>query len=1101
MKKKSELPCRGCLIANHKIVWATNYISLLLLLFIIQIFSSDVHSQNTRISISPGLSTVSEVLLEIEEKTDFNFFYNNKLIDVTRKVEVSGETKDVFSILDMIFENTDVEYVVRDKQIILSNQLDETTGLLTVRGRVTDSQNEPITGVTVVLKGTTHGIITNVDGEYSLTEVAGNGVLQFSFIGMKPVEIMVDNNPVIDVIMEEEFIGLNEVVAIGYGVMRKSDLTGAVSRANVEDFKRSPNTNVGQLLQGTVPGLSVGQVTSAGSTPSISIRGKTTLAGKTDVLIVLDGIIYNSSLSSINPNDIESVDILKDASATAVYGAQAANGVILITTKKGIAGKTHISFASSYTVQNPTKNLRPMNRKEYLSFVKGFYYDKAYLEPNFTAPDASFDLASYLPDEVMRDGSQSDGISPHDYNWWNEGTRTGSIVENKLSISGGNNAASYLLSFGNTEQQSFILNDDFKRNSVRINLDANPTSWWKLGVQSFGSFVNQDGVEPSVWGLRTQSPLITPYEEDGGIKPYPFNTLDTNPFMGSSVDDKERHNYFFANVYSEIMLPIEGLSYRFNFGNNYRIDQRYYASEYGAGLTGSAYKHHSTYTDYTFDNILNYNRNFGIHDVGATLVYGAIERKYDYTDSNADGFPRMTLGYNSLELGTNQYANSDAWEEALLYQMLRANYKLMNRYLITATIRRDGFSGFAENNKTALFPSVAFGWVLSDESFFNVPGLNYLKIRGGYGISGNQTSRYNSLAKVETQAGYVFGDGGSTLFSQKLASMENSELKWEKTKGVNAGFDYGFFGNKLNGSFEVYQTTTKDLLYNVAIPTITGFSSISSNVGEIQNRGIEFVVTSRNIERKNFGWTTTFNISSNSNKIVTLLGTDSDGDGKEDDLVSSNLFIGEPISAVYGYIIDGIYQVDEDIPAGYNPGNYKIRDVTGEGDLTTDDRVILGKADPAYNFGVLNNFRFHNFSLSFFINSIQGGKDGYLGSNSMALYRNDNNLRWNLISEQASDLWSPQNPDATYSRSVTAGAIVPTRYQDRSFIRLQDVTLSYTLPNNFLVPYGIKDLSLFVNGKNLVTLTDWNGWDPEANSNYGGRPVMKSLSFGFNVTL
>ncbi|MBN2817757.1 MAG: TonB-dependent receptor [Bacteroidales bacterium] len=1032
--------------------------------------------------------------------------YNQDLVDVTRRVNIDVENQHIDQVLTKLFDQSDVSFVIKNRQIILTNLKGNTSTSQqqqqTVSGQVTDSSGQPLPGVTVLTKGTTNGTITDVDGNYNLNNVPPDGVLVFSFVGMKMQEIAVAGQNRINLVMEEDAIGIEEVVAIGYGAMKKSDLTGAIISANVEDFKRSPNTNAVQILQGTVPGLNIGQVTSAGATPSISIRGTNTLSGNSNVLIVLDGIIYNSSLSSINPNDIESVDVLKDASATAVYGAQAANGVILITTKKGTAGKTEISFSSSYTLQEPTKNLRPMDREKYLSFVREFYYDKAYTGPDYTAANPAFDLASYLPDEVMRDSEQSDRISPNNYDWWGAGTRTGSILENKLSVSGGNSAASYLLSFGNTKQENYILNDDFKRNSIRINIDANPTSWLKLGIQSFGSFVNMDGAEPNVWSLRTQSPLISPYDEEGNIKPYPFNTLDTNPFMGSSVDDKERHNYFFANIYSEVQLPLKGLTYRFNFGNNYRLDQHFYASMYGAGLTGYAYKHHSTYYDYTFDNILSYNRNFGKHDVSATLVYGMVERKYDYTDSNADGFSRMTLGYNSLELGTNQYADSDAWEEALLYQMFRANYKFKNRYLITATLRRDGFSGFAENNKTALFPSIALGWVLSDEEFMNVSWLNYLKIRGGYGISGNQTSRYKSLAMVTTQAGYVFGDGGSTLISQKLASMQNSDLIWEKTKGLNAGFDFGFLNNRLNGSLEVYQTTTHDLLYDVAIPTITGYSSISSNVGEIQNTGIEFMITSRNIKKDNFEWTTTFNISSNSNKIKTLLGTDGDGDGVEDDLVSSNLFIGEPISAVYSYIIDGIYQVDdEDIPAGYNPGNYKIRDVTGEGSITTDDRVILGKADPAYRFGIMNKFRFHNFSLNFFINSVQGGKNGYLSSNSMALYRNDNNLRWNLISEQAEDLWSPNNRNATYSRSVTAGAIVPTRYQDRSFIRLQDITLSYTLPGSLLKPYGIKDLSLYLNGKNLITLTDWKGWDPEANSDYGGRPVMKSFSIGLNVTL
>lgn len=274
--------------------------------------------------------------------------------------------------------------------------------------------------------------------------------------------------------------------------------------------------------------------------------------------------------------------------------------------------------------------------------------------------------------------------------------------------------------------------------------------------------------------------------------------------------------------------------------------------------------------------------------------------------------------------------------------MVRLNYKYKNRYLLTATVRRDGYSGFAEHNKTAVFPSVALGWLLSEEDFFNVSWVDYLKIRGGWGISGNQTSRYKSLAQVNTNPGYVFGDGGSTEIYQQISSMANKDLKWEKTEGFNFGIDFNLLGNRLYGSLEAYRTVTRDLLYDMAIPTITGFSTVSTNIGEIKNRGVELSLTSQNIRTRDFEWSTTFNISSNSNEIVTLFGKDSDGDGKEDDLVASNLFIGESTSAIYGYIIDGIYQLDDDIPAGYHPGNYKIRDVDGDGEITVDDRVVIG---------------------------------------------------------------------------------------------------------------------------------------------------------------
>lgn len=966
---------------------------------------------------------------------------------------------------------------------------------------VDDATGEGLIGVTIATKGTQEGTITDVEGNFTIS-VSNGAMLEISYVGYKKQTIVIKNQQYLDLRMHPDNEMLDEVVVIGYGSMKKSDLTGAVVSANIKDFEKSPNTNILQSLQGTVPGLNIGQVTAAGSSPSIQVRGTNTLSGNGSVLIVLDGIIYTNSLSSINPNDIESVDVLKDASATAVYGAQAANGVLLITTKRGKTGRTKVDFSSSYTVSTPTKNLRPMNRQEFLDFTKEFYYDKAYIGPDYTTPNPDFNVADYLPSPTMLDDSQPDGISAKDYSWWDEGTQTGSIFENRLSLSGGSEDMSYLISFSNTEQQGYLINDDFSRNSIRVNLDVKPYKWLKVGVQSFASFVNQDGASPSSQGLIQQSPMIEPYDEEGNLIPYPFNTVATNPFMQSDVDDKERHNYFFANVYAEVQLPIKGLTYRFNYGNNYRIDEHHCANKYGASMEGEAYKHHTTYYDWTFDNILNYNATFGHHDIAATFLYGASERKESYTSALSQKFLRLSLGFDALELGTNQFVDSNAWSEALLYQMARLNYKFMDRYLLTATVRRDGFSGFAENNKAAIFPSVALGWVMSEEEWFKVDWVNNLKLRGGWGISGNQTSRYKSLSRMETKAGYVFGDGGETENYQRVVSMGNNDLKWEKTAGINFGLDFAVLNNRINGSLEFYQTTTRDLLYDMVIPTITGFGTVSSNIGKIKNKGVEFIITSHNFATRDFEWSTTFNISANRNKIVSLLGKDADGDGKEDDLTSSGLFIGEPISAIYNYQIDGIWQLNDEIPTGYHPGNYRIVDTDGKEGITTDDRIILGKKDPAYRLGLLNKFRYKDLTLSFFINSIQGGKDGYMAANSGSLNRGDVNHRlYNRISEMGADYWSPNNPNATYARYSQAPSINPTRYQQRNFVRLQDVTLGYNLPKKWTKSIGIENVNLYVNGKNLLTFTKWKGWDPEAAQDYNGRPVLKSFTFGLNVTL
>lgn len=982
----------------------------------------------------------------------------------------------------------------------------------TVRGVVISATDqEPIIGATVLEKGSLNGTVTDLDGQFTLA-VKNNAVLVVSYVGFTTQEIATEGRSDFRVVLAEDNKLLDDVVVVGYGTMKKSDLTGAVASANIKAFEKSPNTNVLQSLQGTVPGLNVGQASSAGSDPSITVRGTNTISGNSSVLVVLDGIIYTGGLSSLNPADIQSVDVLKDASATAVYGAQAANGVLLITTKKGAKGKAKVSFQSSYSIQKPTKDLHTMNREEMLNFDNECLWLYSKTEASgYTQQDPNFNLAQRMPDSWMTDSQGN--IVPGDYDWWSDFTRNGHIQENKLNISGGSDAMSYLISVGNTTQKNYLLNDDYKRNSIRVNLDIQPTKWLKAGVQAFGSFENRDGQETYLPFLIECSPLTHPYDENGVIIDYPAHDARENPYHGSLVDDYDRNNSFFANLYAEVQLPLKGLTYRVNYGNNYRIGEHNYASEYAENNNGQAYKHHSTYYDYTLDNIVNYSNDFGKHNVGATFVYGASRRKYSYTAADAKLFPRMTLGYNSLELASTQTTNSDAWLETLLYQMYRVNYSYDSRYLLTATLRRDGFSGFSANNKSAVFPSVALGWVITNEDWFKVAGIDYLKLRAGWGVSGNQTSRYSSLAKVNSSIGYIFGDGVSGAMRQELASMENADLKWEKTSGLNFGLDFAVLNNRISGNIEYYQTTTKDLLYAVSIPSITGFTSIMSNVGEIKNRGFEITLNTQNIKTRDFEWTTQFNLSMNRNEITKLAGLDTDGDGKEDDLTSSSLFIGESLSAIYDYTVDGIYQVGDNIPDGYHPGNYRIVDINNDGKIDENDRSIIGRTDPAVRMGMLNTFRYKGITLSFFLNSVLGGDKSYQGKNSYAELVNDNTLRHNRLTEQVDNFWTPSNPDGIFALYHANPAINPFRYENRSFVRLQDITLSYDLPAAWMKKIGMDGINLYVSGKNLLTFTGWNGWDPEPDmtyqdingqnrrtgSRYEDRPIMKSVTFGINI--
>jgi TonB-dependent starch-binding outer membrane protein SusC len=992
-----------------------------------------------------------------------------------------------------------------------------------LKGKVTDETGSGLPGVNILIKGTTNGTNSDVNGDFSITVSGDDDVLTFSFIGYETMEVSTAGKSNITVSLVPSIQSLSEVVVVGYGTQKKTDLTGSVASVNLESFQQAPNTNLGQFMQGTVPGLNVGVATSAGATPQISIRGRVSLNGNQDVLIILDGIQYNGSLSSINPDDIAAIDVLKDASSTAVYGAQAANGVILITSKRGKPGKPTISFKSLYTSQKPTMgDFVPNNREQYLAGLTEAFYTQAYTAASgYTQPDPTFNVKNVV-DGSMR-GTDGE-LLPNDFNWWNAGTQAGSILENNISLAGGTDKVNYLLSGALVDQKGLIINDNFNRKTLRANLEIKPLDWLKFGLASSGSFVNQDGAEPSFGSLIRASPLLVPYAANGDLIISPTNTIELNPFINYLVDDKDRHNYFFANIFTEIDFPfLKGLKYRMNFGNNYRTDKHYYASKYDQGQAGRAYKDDREYYDYTFDNIISYSKVFGKHDIGATLLYGAIERKYNSTFTEGRGFSRLTLSYNDLALATTQLANSDAWQESLNYQMARVNYKYNNRYLLTATVRRDGYSAFAKNNKYAVFPTVAAGWVISEEGFMGgLEKVDQLKLRVGYGEIGNQTSRYKSLASLTTSAAYIFGDGGSTQFGQQVNTLGNDDLKWERTKGLNIGVDFSLFNYKTTGSLEFYNNNTYDLLYDVQIPSATGFDLISTNLGQINNKGFEAKITQEILNKSDFNWSATLVFSTNKNKIVTLTGQDLDGDGKEDDLISSGLFIGKSIQTIYDYQTDGVYDLNADRLPGFPIGSMRVIDQNNDGVIkAADDRTFIGRQEPAYRWSLINNFSYKGFNLSVFLNSVQGGKNGYMGinrpyaNNTPQYWREDNTIRWNDF--VGMDYWSPNNPNGKYPRVISGSHAVaePGMYQDRSFIRLQDVSLSYNLAHTLLKKLNTTNFSVFVSGKNLITWTKWEGWDPEATRtdtsttpptiypiglDTNGRPVLRAYTVGVSIT-
>ena len=987
-----------------------------------------------------------------------------------------------------------------------------------VQGTVTDPDGVPLPGASIVEKGTTNGTQTDFDGNFSLSVSDENATLAVSYIGFAAQDIALNGQTNVTVTLQESAASLDEVVVVGYGKVKKRDLTGAVAKADIEAFEESPNVSVLQSLQGSVPGLNVGAVTQAGTDPNISIRGRTSISGSNSPLIVLDGIIYRGSMVDLNPNDIASIDVLKDASAAAVYGSQASNGVILITTKEGTSEKVTVEYNTSYSVQQIASNdLLPVDAAGFVQKIRNRYLTESRTGPDLLTMNPDFDPATKLRGPEVQNGFRNGT----DTDWWGLLTnKAPSIQKHNLSVRGSGKTGSYFFSLGLTDQQNVVKNDNYKRYNYRINLDSKIADWLTVGVQSFLTIGDKSGASPSLSKVMGLPPLAPAFDENGDIVPIPYSgRASVSPLLDVQQQDLEKRNNLFGLLYLDVDIPfIKGLNYRLNFSQNLITDKNYNFDANAQNFLGAGYKTNASQYSSTVDNILTYVKDFGEHSINGTLLYGYEKRQYENTTARSIIFSNDVLGYNKLEAGQAdlQTVDSNAWEEASLYAMLRLVYNYKNRYTLTGTVRRDGFSGFGPENKFAVFPSLA-AWRISEENFIrdNFTALDELKLRASYGVNGNRTlERYQTLAQINSSFsnGYLYGDGAPAEIGQFISSLPNPNLKWESTKSLNLGLDFSFYNNRLAGNLEYYTANTFDLLYNINIPYLNGFGSTPVNIGKLKNSGVELNLNTVPIRTEDFNWNLNFNFSRNRNEVSSILGIDNDGDGNEDDLVSSNIFIGEPYGVAYDYNIIGMWQVDDfnagNIPDGFTYGTYKVEDINGDGEYTADeDRKILGYTDPSYRFSIQNSLSYKDWELSFFINAIQGGKDYYYDQPGSSLANPDNIGASNLFDF---DYWTPENPDARYRQigfyTVALGETF-SPYVQRSFVRLQDATISYKLPKSVLEKLNITRAKLFVNGKNLLIFTDYDGWDPESvddNGNpYGfrtdGYPLLRSYTVGLSL--
>lgn len=1088
-------------------------LTLTLMLFCLVSFGASIYSQNTRFSIMYNGNDIIGLFKQIEEKSEFYFFYQKEDLKDVNTVSVDVKDATVMEILDKVLSGSSLDYKIIDRYIIVrksGSDIGRGEGERQqpfVNGKVIDSNGSPLPGVSVVVKGTSTGTITDAQGKYTLTGIPQNATLLFSFVGMQTQEVIVGSQSNIDVTMEEDVIGIEEVVAVGYGTIKKRDLTGTISSISTEKTMDIPNTNVLQVLQGNVAGLNVTTPDQAGESPSFGIRGINSLSASNTPLIVVDGIIYHGSLNDFHTNDIERIDVLKDASSTAVYGSRTSNGVIIITTKLGTASKPVFNFNTYYGLTNPVYMIPVLDGPKYiqkiLDFRKatGLEADPAKIETYLTATEA----------ENYRNGKTVD--------WMNDViTRTGETQSYNLNVSGRSDRTRYFLSGTYYKQEGIVVDDDYDRITAKANFDMDITDWYTFGLRTSFSSSDYSGIPAS------RNYGISPYgsywedEEAGKIAYFPFEeTYGTgiHPLVATFRNNTDIQTSLLGLVSSEMEIPfVKGLKWTLNYSVNKRdIKQKnFYTNTLpGLGITnnGLAQKEISDYLDWTFDNIINYNRTFGeIHSVNATFLYSREYRNYEYTLAQANNFFNQALGYDNLGMGTIQETASNFEDENSVSYMGRLNYICNNRYLLTATIRKDGFSGFSLDNKYATFPSVALAWTVSEEAFLeDVSWLNLLKIRLSFGESGNQAlGRYRTLARLANEQ-YIFGDGGTTVSTVYTSSMANNELSWETTTTKNIGLDFGLFKNRLNGNIDIYSSKTFDVLLQRNIPLMTGYNTVWTNIGEVHNHGVEVALNSVNIKRKDLKWESSATFSLNRNRIESLYGADLDGDGKEDDDMASSWFIGQPLGVIFDYKIDGIYQTDDiDIPTGYKPGDFRVVDVSGDGKIDEKDRTILGSTLPNYTFSISNTVEYKNFSLYFLINSIQGGGKGnyYIGDNvdsySVNTFRDF--VTWTeRFSFPDLPYWTPERPSSEYPRIN----YVPPRFhryvKDRSFVRLQDVNLSYTvskevLDKTFLAGLGLR---LYISGKNLYTWTKWTGYDPENATSIRDYPMLRTYTLGVDL--
>jgi TonB-linked SusC/RagA family outer membrane protein len=990
-----------------------------------------------------------------------------------------------------------------------------------VSGTVVDANSEAIIGANVVEKGTTNGTITDVDGNFSLT-VSDKAVLQILYIGYNSQEITVGSQLHLDVKLLENQQMLDEVIVIGYGTAKRQDFTGSVSSVRLEDSPIALATNLNALeaIKGNVAGLDIGATNSAGGQPSMQLRGQKSISGSNDPLIVVDGVIYMGSLNDINPNDIASFDILKDATSAAAYGSRSANGVIIITTKKGKTGKPVVTF-------NATGGMEVWQNKPEL--MKGDVWRESVLARN-NSTDLSWMSAQET--ERMNAGLETD--------WLDMVSRTGYVQDYQAAVSGAGEKMNYYMSTSYSQNQGIMIGDHYDRVSVLGKISADITDWLQLGADGAYTRSDYSGAGASLSSAITMTPYGVFYRDEDQklIEKFPvtqgagFN----HPLWGvtnGSRDNLDVRNNFRLNAFAVVKIPwIKGLSYRFNYAGNLSKNQSgdfYYETHY---VKEGAYNDPTRYSPTTYqnfltsangfinnnstgswliDHILTYKNIFGKHSIDVTAVATRDRRIYGDIISRGSDFAangNTALGIYGLHKATVQKVEENRNQRSNIGYFGRASYSFDGRYFLTASFRRDGASVFGADKKWGNFAAAGLAWRVTNESFLkDAEILNNLKLKVSFGKNGNQgLDPYGTLSTVNNGSTggvrYEFGNS-DILYGITAGALGNSMLGWESTSAWNTGFESAWLENRIFLDVDLYFSRTTDQIFNRNIPVMTGFKEMKSSMGEIGNSGVNMTLRTVNVENRDLTWMTGITFWLNRNKLIHLYGDVLDGDGKEDDDIGNSRFIGKSLGAIYGYVQDGIVQesdADYIKATGATPGQPKYKDLDGNGSIGAEDREILGYDKPNFNLNMSHTVSYKNWELYAMLGGIFGGGGYYLKSNTSAYMISSGG---DFISNNISiPYWTPENKSNVYPSGAFTGDGRFLGLQSRTFVRLQDVTLSYHFRESWVKSLNIQNLKIFLTGKNLLTFTGWEGGDPEVGSvvRTGDYPVLTSFSLGANIS-